>query len=290
MIGKNIFYSVLILLFCSCCVGKKEQKAMMILDEWIGRQILYPEGFVDWGVANGLFQETSFSEGYKIVVYVDGVGCTSCKLQLPKWEKWIKELDKINANVDILFFLSPRDEEALNILLQDYDFTYPVYIDVKDVFNQKNHLPEDDIYRTFLLDANNKVVAIGNPIHNPKVKELYLKIIQGKEGTESKKLLTTEIEIKEQTISLGRFNWKEEKKAVFKIKNIGDCPLVINDVATSCGCTSVDYPKEPVRPGDSLSLQVTYKADHPEHFDKTITVYCNANPSLVRLKITGDSE
>ena len=134
------------------------------------------------------------------------------------------------------------------------------------------------------------MVAIGNPIHNPKIKELYLNIIQGKKDVEGEKTLRTEINIEEPLISLGRFNWKEERKATFKIENIGKHPLVINDVTTSCGCTSVDYSKEPVRPGDSISLQVTYKADHPEHFDKTITVYCNANPSLVHLKIMGDAE
>ena len=32
---------------------------------------------------------------------------------------------------------------------------------------------------TFLLDRNNRVIAIGNPIYNPKVQELYLKIIKG---------------------------------------------------------------------------------------------------------------
>lgn len=61
-------------------------------------------------------------------------------------------------------------------------------------------------------------------------------------------------------------------------------------MTTSCGCTQVTYSKEPVLPGDLVSLHVTYKADHPEHFDKTITVYCNAKPSPVILRITGDAE
>ena len=36
-------------------------------------------------------------------------------------------------------------------------------------------------FQTFLLNKNNKVMAIGNPILNPKIKELYMKIIQGEE-------------------------------------------------------------------------------------------------------------
>lgn len=43
-------------------------------------------------------------------------------------------------------------------------------------------------FHTFLLDKDNKVLAIGNPIHNPKVKELYLKIIQGEKVEQKMKV------------------------------------------------------------------------------------------------------
>lgn len=146
-------------------------------------------------------------------------------------------------------------------------------------------------FQTFLLDRDNKVVAIGNPIHNPQIKELYLNIIQGKSLVSNKrKVVRTEVDIKGKSIFLGKFDWQQEQKAVFTLKNTGTNPLVVEDVSTSCGCTSVEYSQEPVRPGYSVSLYVTYKADHPEHFDKTITVYCNAESSPVVLRITGDAE
>ncbi|MCS3168053.1 DUF1573 domain-containing protein [Bacteroides fragilis] len=40
----------------------------------------------------------------------------------------------------------------------------------------------------------------------------------------------------------------------------------------------------------SLDIIVTYKADHPEHFNKTITVYCNSSVSPLRLKIMGNAK
>ena len=282
----------LVLIICSVllfsCQNGKKKDVVALLKNWSNKEILLPANsfFTIKGVDTVDFP---IRNKYRVLVYVDSIGCISCKLQLNKWKEFIETTDN-RYDVQYLFFFSPEKKRDILNTLRSANFTYPICIDEKNRLNGLNHFPSNMEFQTFLLDENNKVLAIGNPIHNPKVKELYLKIIQGKEGTESKKQLTTEIEVKEQTISLGRFDWKEEKQAVFKIKNIGNCPLVINDVATSCGCTSVDYPKEPVRPGDSLSLQVTYKADHPEHFDKTITVYCNANPSLVRLKITGDSE
>ena len=66
--------------------------------------------------------------------------------------------------------------------------------------------------------------------------------------------------------------------------------LMIYDVTTSCGCTEVAYSKEPTRPGTSVSLNVTYRAEHPERFDKSITVYCNATSSPLQLRVKGEAE
>jgi hypothetical protein len=66
--------------------------------------------------------------------------------------------------------------------------------------------------------------------------------------------------------------------------------LVIYDVITSCGCTKVDYSKEGIRPGDKAELTVIYEAEKAEHFSKTVTIYCNADNSPLRLKVTGNAE
>ena len=52
----------------------------------------------------------------------------------------------------------------------------------------------------------------------------------------------------------------------------------------------MDYSKELVQPGNETVLNVTYKAEHPEYFDKTITVYCNVETSPIVLRITGNAE
>lgn len=70
----------------------------------------------------------------------------------------------------------------------------------------------------------------------------------------------------------------------------GNTPLVIQEVNTSCGCTSVSYSEKPIDVGHRLRLQVTYKAEHPGYFDKTITVYCNVTQSPIKLRINGNAE
>ena len=196
------------------------------------------------------------------------------------------------GNVPVLFFLHPKDKSELAYIFRRDHFTYPVCIDENDSLNKLNHFPSDMMFQTFLLDRDNKVLAIGNPIHNPKVKELYLKIIQGEKVEKDKgtEVINTKVTIDKTSISLGRFNWQKEQKVTFTLKNTGNKPLVVQDINTSCGCTSVSFSKEPVQPGGELKLGVTYTAEHPEHFNKTITVYCNMESSPLVLKIMGDAE
>lgn len=148
----------------------------------------------------------------------------------------------------------------------------------------------DRMFHAFLLDEANKVMGIGNPVGNPKIKELYLDMIQRKKVDKPMRQPQTEVGIICSLIDMGTFDWKQEQMTHFTLKNTGNNPLVIIDVATSCGCTSVEYPKEPMHSGRSVELKVRYKADHPEHFNKTISVYCNAASSPIKLAVKGRAE
>lgn len=81
-----------------------------------------------------------------------------------------------------------------------------------------------------------------------------------------------------------------DAKCVFKFTNEGDTPLLITRAQASCGCTSPDYPKKPIRPGESGEIKVTYHAKgRPGPFDKSIYVYSNDKATeRVMLTITGN--
>lgn len=72
--------------------------------------------------------------------------------------------------------------------------------------------------------------------------------------------------------------------------NIEKSLLVIQDIVTSCGCTRVKYSKEPVRQRESLEVTVVYEAEKAGYFNKTITVYCNTESSLLRMTVVGDAK
>ena len=77
---------------------------------------------------------------------------------------------------------------------------------------------------------------------------------------------------------------------VFTFTNIGDAPLVIHQAVASCGCTVPDYTKEPILPGKTGTIKVTYNGTgkYPGHFKKSITLRTNAKTEMMRLYIEGN--
>ncbi|MBQ9440240.1 MAG: DUF1573 domain-containing protein [Paludibacteraceae bacterium] len=74
----------------------------------------------------------------------------------------------------------------------------------------------------------------------------------------------------------------------FEFTNTGATPLLISNVRASCGCTTPNWTKEPVEPGQKGIVTATYNpAGRPGSFNKTITVSSNATAETVRLSIHG---
>ncbi|MEA1873415.1 MAG: DUF1573 domain-containing protein [Bacteroidota bacterium] len=86
--------------------------------------------------------------------------------------------------------------------------------------------------------------------------------------------------------------FKEEsgkQTATFTFKNTGSENLVITNVRSSCGCTSPDWTKTPVKPGKEGYVKATYNPkNRPGKFNKSVTVTTNANPPTTILRITGN--
>jgi hypothetical protein len=100
-----------------------------------------------------------------------------------------------------------------------------------------------------------------------------------------------DIKFNETTHDFGTFS--ESKPVVtctFTFTNVGDVPLVIHQAIASCGCTVPEYTEEPVQPGKTGTIKVTYDGagKMPGRFKKSITLRTNAKTEMVRLFIEGD--
>lgn len=73
----------------------------------------------------------------------------------------------------------------------------------------------------------------------------------------------------------------------FTFMNKGKAPIILNEVKASCGCTTPDWTRTPVAPGEKGTIKVTYNTNNVGTFLKSITVSSNAINSPVVLSIKG---
>ncbi len=73
----------------------------------------------------------------------------------------------------------------------------------------------------------------------------------------------------------------------FVFKNTGKEPLILSKPRSNCGCTVPDWPQEPIMPGQSNKIKVTYNTNLIGVFNKQVTIISNASNSPVVLQIKG---
>lgn len=71
----------------------------------------------------------------------------------------------------------------------------------------------------------------------------------------------------------------------FAFTNTGEFPLIINNITASCGCTTPEWPREPVAPGTKSTIRVRFNSrGKVGQQNKTITVFANTDPSMTDLQ------
>ena len=88
--------------------------------------------------------------------------------------------------------------------------------------------------------------------------------------------------------NFGKIQQGKPVVAEFKFDNSGQNPLIISNARGSCGCTGVEYPKDPIMPGASGVIKATFNAANVGAFNKTVTVESNAESGVVYLEIRGE--
>jgi hypothetical protein len=73
---------------------------------------------------------------------------------------------------------------------------------------------------------------------------------------------------------------------VFTIDNLAADTLRVENVQTSCGCTTPEYSKDPVLKGGKVDIKVGYNAASEGQFEKSITVTYNGG-QIKQLLIRG---
>jgi hypothetical protein len=90
-----------------------------------------------------------------------------------------------------------------------------------------------------------------------------------------------------ETIDYGKINKGADGERIFVFTNIGDAPIIIQNVQSSCGCTIPKKPEKPIMPGEKGEIKVSYDTKRVGGFYKEITITSNAKIARKTLKIKG---
>lgn len=90
------------------------------------------------------------------------------------------------------------------------------------------------------------------------------------------------LQLGEEMVDIGTVLMTDDPKAFeVELRNTGDDELIISDVETTCHCTTVDYPKDPIKGGRSVTLHLTFSAKEffPSEMTREVKIYSNSDDS-----------
>lgn len=94
------------------------------------------------------------------------------------------------------------------------------------------------------------------------------------------------IKFKEKEVDFGDIKQGDKVSHTFELTNTGNTPLIISNVAATCGCTVPSWPKEPVAPGATAKIQVSFNsAGKMGAQNSVVRIYSNASEPIEKISL-----
>jgi uncharacterized protein (DUF58 family) len=97
---------------------------------------------------------------------------------------------------------------------------------------------------------------------------------------------TPVISFQESSVDFGNITQGDKVQHVFKFENTGKAPLIISNVAATCGCTVPAWPKEPIAPGQGGEIKVSFNsAGKMGKQNSVVRIYSNASEPIEKVSL-----
>ena len=94
------------------------------------------------------------------------------------------------------------------------------------------------------------------------------------------------ISFKENSIDFGDIVQGQKVEHTFVLTNTGKQPLIISNVAATCGCTVPSWPREPVAPGKSAEIKVSFNSTGKVGKQNSVVrIYSNASEPIEKVSL-----
>ena len=113
-------------------------------------------------------------------------------------------------------------------------------------------------------------------------------MISNSQTASGESIPVSDMKFESDTFNFGTVIEGEKVAHSYKFTNTGNHDLIITKAVGSCGCTVPEWPKEPIKPGQSGTIDVVFNSDRRVgKANKMVTVYANTEPAERKIYITG---
>lgn len=178
---RKIFIGVVLLIMVSCGVGRDVEADLARL---MAEPITLPSNSTLMVQGKDTVINGFLESDCKMVIYTDSASCSSCALnKLYLWQDMIDYSLENGEIVKFYFIFNPPSNENIRLTLRNSMLDYPVLLDSLGEFERLNpHLPKNKAMHTFLLDENNNVILVGNPLQNKEIEKMFYKEVEQRLG------------------------------------------------------------------------------------------------------------
>mgnify|MGYP003213882413 FL=1 len=170
---KTVLLSIITILFIACSTNDMEKDYKRLKSENINLP-QYQTFIINGKECSNINRPNG---KLKLIVFCDSTSCNSCAIEaIYSWEDYIKYAEKLENQLCYYFIFTPRKKDIANVrtTLDMTDFNYPIVFDSTGFFRKLNpHIPMNKMFHTFLIDGNNRIVMVGNPLHDSETESLF---------------------------------------------------------------------------------------------------------------------
>ncbi|PZX52618.1 DUF1573 domain-containing protein [Algoriphagus chordae] len=137
-------------------------------------------------------------------------------------------------------------------------------------------------------DQDAKIQALEDKIAQLEVSNTAVTPVNAQATQAADPATLGQFDFPEMEYNFGAINEGQVVEHIFKFTNNGQAPLVISNITASCGCTSPDWSKAPVKPGDEGFVKVVFNSAAKSGAQApTVSIQANTSPTVTRLKLKG---
>jgi len=166
------------LLTLNSCKKEDKRNFENSISYWHQKEINVPDSIIIYHNNKKINVKTVkfFNRKSKLVSFIDN-DCSNCTFsQLLFWKEFYNQY-KNKDNFELILIYNGLNDYFCNVIYQESDVQLPIILDESGYFIKNNSIFERQLYRTVLLDSENKILLIGDFRGNRKLENLYLEEI-----------------------------------------------------------------------------------------------------------------